>query len=178
MVVSSPQCGEKYSLFLLFSPWREPRLRYFSDYPFGTSMKKAPTVFYNTAFFIWLYHSTRLFCFSNILKIYTFSLIFPLVGSVIGGFYWLFLWNFKEIKYQPFSMTQPFIFTIYWNYRFLSVFSLADSIAVVLCRWSLWNLKKASTVYSNTDWCFWLYYRKRLMLSWSSKGITNKISQP
>ena len=32
---------------------------------------------------------------------------FLLVGSVIGGFYWLFLWNFKEIKHQPFSMTQP-----------------------------------------------------------------------
>ena len=33
---------------------------------------------------------------------------FPLVGAVIEGFYWLFLWNFKEIKHQPFSMTQPF----------------------------------------------------------------------
>ena len=48
--------------------------------------EKASTVFYNTAFFIWLCHSTRLFCFSNILKIYTFSPIFPLVGSVIGDF--------------------------------------------------------------------------------------------
>ena len=54
-----------------------------------------------------LCHSTWLFCFSNILKIYAFSPNFPLVGSVIGGFYWLFLWNFKEIKHQPFSMTQP-----------------------------------------------------------------------
>ena len=35
---------------------------------------------------------------------------FPLVDSVIGGFYWLFLWNFKEIKHQPFSMAHPFIF--------------------------------------------------------------------
>ena len=42
--------------------------------------------------------------FSNILKIYAFSLNFPLVGSVVGGFYWLFLWNFKEIKHQPFSI--------------------------------------------------------------------------
>ena len=54
-----------------------------------------------------LCHSTWLFCFSNILKIYAFSQNFPLVGSVIGRFYWLFLWNFKEIKHQPFSMTQP-----------------------------------------------------------------------
>ena len=35
------------------------------------------------------------FCFSNILKIYVFT-NFPLVDSVIGGFYWLFPWNFKE----------------------------------------------------------------------------------
>ncbi|WP_308771089.1 hypothetical protein, partial [uncultured Bilophila sp.] len=48
-----------------------------------------------------------LFCFGNTLKIYAFSPNFPLAGSVIGGFYWLFLWNFKEIKHQPFSMTQP-----------------------------------------------------------------------
>ncbi|WP_308772276.1 hypothetical protein, partial [uncultured Bilophila sp.] len=46
------------------------------------------------------------FCFSNILKIYAFSQNFPLVGSAVG-FYWLFLWNFKEIKHQLFSMTQP-----------------------------------------------------------------------
>ena len=30
----------KYSLFLRFSPWRDPRLRHFSGYPFGTSRKK------------------------------------------------------------------------------------------------------------------------------------------
>ena len=28
-------------------------------------------------------------------------------GLCDWGFYWLFLWNFKEIKHQPFSMTQP-----------------------------------------------------------------------
>ena len=27
---------------------------------------------------------------------------------MIGGFYWLFLWNFKEIKHQPFPMAQPY----------------------------------------------------------------------
>ncbi|WP_308770558.1 hypothetical protein, partial [uncultured Bilophila sp.] len=46
---SSPQCGEKYSLFLRFSPWRDPRLRHFAGYPFGASRKKASTIFYNTA---------------------------------------------------------------------------------------------------------------------------------
>ena len=40
VVVSSPQSGGKYSLFLRFSPWRNPRLRHFSGYPFGTSRKK------------------------------------------------------------------------------------------------------------------------------------------
>ena len=45
--------------------------------------------------------------FQQYLKIYALSPSFPLAGSVIGGFYWLFLWNFKEIKHQPLSMTQP-----------------------------------------------------------------------
>ena len=40
----------KYSLFLRFSPWRDPRPRHFSGYPFGASRKKASTVFYSTAF--------------------------------------------------------------------------------------------------------------------------------
>ena len=50
MVVSSPQCGEKYSLFLRFSSWRNTGLRHFVGYPCGTSRKKASTIFYNTAF--------------------------------------------------------------------------------------------------------------------------------
>ncbi|WP_308771369.1 hypothetical protein [uncultured Bilophila sp.] len=49
MVVSSLQYGEKYSVFLMFSPWREPRPRHFLGYPFGASRKKASTIFYNTA---------------------------------------------------------------------------------------------------------------------------------
>ena len=49
VVVSSPQSGGKYSLFLRFSPWRNPRLRHFSGYPFGTSRKKTSIFFYNTA---------------------------------------------------------------------------------------------------------------------------------
>ena len=46
--------------------------------------------------------------FQQYTEIYAFSQNFPLMGSVIGEFYWLFLWNFKEIKHQPFSMTQPY----------------------------------------------------------------------
>mgnify|MGYP005759688439 FL=1 len=45
MVVSSPQYGEKYSLFLQFSPWRNPRLRHFAGYFFGTSRKNASATF-------------------------------------------------------------------------------------------------------------------------------------
>ena len=40
----------KIQPFFRFSPWRDPRLRHFSGYPFGVSRKKASTIFYNTAF--------------------------------------------------------------------------------------------------------------------------------
>ena len=40
MAVSSPRCGGKYNLFSSFSPWRDPRPRHFSGYPFGVSRKK------------------------------------------------------------------------------------------------------------------------------------------
>ena len=49
VVVSSLQHGENYSLFLQFSPWRNPRLRHFAGYSSGTSRKKASTVSYGTA---------------------------------------------------------------------------------------------------------------------------------
>ena len=52
MVVSSPQCGEKYNLFLRFSSWRNTGLRHFVGYPCGTSRKKASTIFYDTALLI------------------------------------------------------------------------------------------------------------------------------
>ena len=39
----------KNRAFFKFSPWRAPRLRHFSGYPFGVSRKKASTIFYNTA---------------------------------------------------------------------------------------------------------------------------------
>ena len=67
-----------------------------------------------------LYHSIWLFYFSSMLKIETFSPIFPLPDSIIEASYWLFLWNFKKEsinrflwhsqrkKHQPFSMIQLF----------------------------------------------------------------------
>ena len=39
----------KIQPFFQFSPWRNPRLRHFSGYPFGTSRKKTSIFFYNTA---------------------------------------------------------------------------------------------------------------------------------
>ena len=68
----------------------------------------------------WLCHSTWLLYFSSMLKIETFSPIFPLPDSIIEASYWLFLWNFKKEsinrflwhsqrkKHQPFSMIQLF----------------------------------------------------------------------
>jgi len=35
----------KIQLFLQFSLWRNPRLKYFAGYPFETSRKKASTIF-------------------------------------------------------------------------------------------------------------------------------------
>ena len=42
--------------------------------------------------------SVRVYCcFFNMLKIETFTQIFSLMGSIIGTFCWLFLWNFKRL---------------------------------------------------------------------------------
>ena len=39
----------KYSLFIQFSHWRNLELRCFAGYSFGTSRKRASTIFYNTS---------------------------------------------------------------------------------------------------------------------------------
>ena len=44
----------------------------------------------------------------NKAQLYAFSSIFPLAGSMTRGFYWLFLWNFKEKSINRFLMAQPF----------------------------------------------------------------------
>ena len=45
--------------------------------------------------FSWLCHSIWLLFIYNMLKIPVFFII-SLMGSMIGGFYWLLLWNFKK----------------------------------------------------------------------------------
>ena len=44
----------------------------------------------------------------NKAQLYAFSPIFPLEGAIIGGFYWLFLWSFKEKSINRFLMAQSF----------------------------------------------------------------------
>ena len=44
---------------------------------------------------------------SNTLKIYIF-LHFPLMGSMVGTFYWVIPLAFQAIKHQPLSTAQPF----------------------------------------------------------------------
>ena len=76
-----PTVWWKYSLFLRFSPWRDPRPRYFSGYPFGGSRKKASTIFYDTAF----------------------SFIFPLTALRLGHFigYSLGIFEKQGISHFP-----------------------------------------------------------------------------
>ena len=114
----------KDGLFLQLSPWWNPRLRHVAC-SFGTSRKKHQS-FSMTQLFFWgfkevtgkylnqrtrrrkrlyfsrycenerLCHSIWSFYFSRMLKIETFSPIFPLADAVMGALYWLFLGNFKK----------------------------------------------------------------------------------
>ena len=91
--------------------------------------------------------------FQQYTEIYAFSPIFPLVGSVIGEFYWLFLWNFKEIKHQPFSMTQP-----------KSIACLRRAFPLFLRQAVWWGVLSASRHDEATAVFLWLCCRKWLML--------------
>ena len=105
VVVSSPQWGEKYSLFLRFFPWRDSRIRHFAGYPFGASRKKASTIFYNAALKFQTInpqntsvmasangkirhcHSIWLFHLHSALKIQPFYPVFPLAESIAKTFF-------------------------------------------------------------------------------------------
>ena len=52
---------------------------------------------------MWLFH------LHSTAKIRPFSPVFPLAESMSKAFGWLFLWNSKEKKHQPFSMAQPIL---------------------------------------------------------------------
>ena len=81
--------------------------------------------------FRWLCQSTWLFCFSNILKIYAFSQNFPLVGSVIGGFYWLFLWLCLSLWLIQDS-----------NWKGRALWRLSGGLATILQNWISCNEQK------------------------------------
>ena len=70
----------------------------------------------------------------------TFTLIFPLMGSIAGGFYWL-----------CYSMWLFHLHSAVENTAFFPVFPLAGSAAKASFRLSLWNFKeKTSTIFYNT----------------------------
>ena len=109
--------------FFPFSPWRDTRLRHFTGNPFGASRKKHQpffrtqpyriTIFYDGAFRQFKKHipvkdvrgglalsQYAVILFYNILKMQTFSPVFPSMDSMLRSFYRSFLWNFKKALLQ------------------------------------------------------------------------------
>ena len=74
---------------------------------------------------MWLFH------LHNIVKIMAFTLIFPLMGSMAGEFYWLY-----------YSMWLFHLHRTVENTAFFPVFPLAGSAAKASFRLSLWNFKE------------------------------------
>ena len=62
--------------------------------------------------FIRLCHRIWLLHLHSMVKREAFSLIFPLMDSMAGGFYRLFPWNFWEIRRQPFPMAQSLVIAV------------------------------------------------------------------
>ena len=54
------------------------------------------TAYYDRAFFFRLCPRIWLFHLHSMVKREAVSFIFPLIGSMVGGFYWLFRWNFEK----------------------------------------------------------------------------------
>ncbi len=65
----------------------------------------------------------------------TFTLIFPLMGSMAGGFYWHYsMWLFH-------------LHSAVENTAFFPVFPLAESTAKAFFRLSLWNFKEKTSIF-------------------------------
>ena len=99
------------------------------------------TMLADLAFCGWLCQSTWVFLFRQYTENICFFPKFPLVGSVIEDFSWLFLLNFKEIKHQPFSMAQPcgFGFT-----QALALPKRARKVLFPIARnWAIWCQRKS-----------------------------------
>ena len=67
--------------------------------------------------FYWLYYSMWLFHLHSAVENTAFFPVFPLAESTAKAFFRLSLWNFKEKKHQPFSITQPFYWLLPWNFE-------------------------------------------------------------
>ncbi|WP_337432274.1 hypothetical protein, partial [Bilophila sp.] len=70
------------------------------------------------------------------MKIISFTLIFPLMGSMAGEFYWLY-----------YSMWLFHLHRAVENTAFFPVFPLAGATAKAFCRLSLWNFKEKNINY-------------------------------
>ena len=80
--------------------------------------------------------------FNSMLKIETFSPIFPLKGSIIGGI--LFGYSFEISRRLCHSMQLFHLHSMVKIQPFSPVFPLAESTAKVFCRLFLWNFKEKS----------------------------------
>ena len=115
----------------------------------------------------WLCHSTWLLYFSSMLKIETFSPIFPLTDSIIEASYLVIPLEFQERKHQPFLMTQPLFFEIPNKTKSL-----------------LWNVIVSSTQYGEKTAFFlqffrWLTLRLRYFIGYpfgTSRNAASSIS--
>ena len=87
----------------------------------------------------WLCHSTWLLYFSSMLKIETFSPIFPLTDSIIEASYWLFLWNFKKESINRFL----------WHSLYFLKFQINPSPCYGMWLFHLHNMAKKQLFFFN-----------------------------
>ena len=139
VVVSSPQCGKKYSFFPVFHLVGST-VKAFFRLSLWSFKEKASTIFYNTTFpkgsamtklaVLISYNSkvTAAECFGPVMayvclistiwrKIQPFSPTFPLAGFMAEAFYWLFPWNFKEKDISHFLWRNLFYCLFLWNFK-------------------------------------------------------------
>ena len=77
-------------------PWSPPRGKLEKRLYFYRAVGDETAAYYDRAFFFRLCHRIKLFHLHSMVKREAVSFIFPLIGSMVGGFYWLFRWNFEK----------------------------------------------------------------------------------
>ena len=125
----------KIQPFFQFSPWRDPRLKHLSGYPFGTSRKKTSTIFYNTAILLVTHlefrESASHFLMARPSKTSGKRMI-PLRAITQRLCYCMWLFHLHSAVE---------------NTAFFPVFPLAESTAKAFFRLSLWNFKEKNINY-------------------------------